>query len=163
MIVFDSRTFRDALGHYASGITVIGAMVDGEPVGFTCQSFFSVSLEPPLVSFSVMKSSSRWPKVRSAGKFAINVLSGSQHELADQFGRHSPKDWAGIPWHLDGNGNPGIDDVLLRLDCRLTAEHEAGDHWVVIASVEGLEHADAAAPKRPLLYYRGKYHRLEAD
>ncbi|MBN9035924.1 MAG: flavin reductase family protein [Rhizobiales bacterium] len=163
MIVFDSRTFREALGHYASGITVIGAMVDGAPVGFTCQSFFSVSMDPPLVSFSVMKTSSRWPKVRSAGKFSINVLSATQRELADQFGRHSPENWAGIPWRVDRHDNPGIDDVLLRLDCSLTAEHEAGDHWVVIAAVEGLEHADAATPKHPLLYYRGKYHRLEVD
>ena len=163
MIVFDSRAFRDALSHYASGITVIGAIVDGEPVGFTCQSFFSVSLEPPLVSFSVMKSSSRWPKIRSAGKFAINVLSSAQQELAAQFGRQSPKDWRGISWHLDDHGNPGIDDVLLRLDCRLTTEHEAGDHWVVIAAVDGLEHADPTKPSHPLLYYRGRYHRIEVE
>ena len=70
--------FREALGHYASGITVITSLIDGAPIGFTCQSFYSVSMSPPLVSFSVMASSVSYPGIRQAGRFAVNILSGEQ-------------------------------------------------------------------------------------
>jgi 3-hydroxy-9,10-secoandrosta-1,3,5(10)-triene-9,17-dione monooxygenase reductase component len=85
--MIDPRKFRDALGHYASGITIVGALVNGIPVGFTCQSFCSVSIAPPLVSFCVKKVSTSWPKIRSVGKFSINVLSCDQKELSNKFAR----------------------------------------------------------------------------
>jgi flavin reductase (DIM6/NTAB) family NADH-FMN oxidoreductase RutF len=74
----EAARFRAALGHYASGITVITSHLDGEPLGFTCQSFHSVSTQPPLVSFSVMSSSASYPKIRQAGRFAVNILSAEQ-------------------------------------------------------------------------------------
>ena len=76
---FDPRVFRDTLGHYASGITIISGVDEQGPIGFTCQSFYSVSTEPPLVSFSVMTNSTTYPRVRSTGKFAVNVLAHDQH------------------------------------------------------------------------------------
>lgn len=75
--------FREALGHYASGITVVTSHLDGERVGFTCQSFHSVSMSPPLVSFSVMSSSASYPKIRQAGRFAVNILSDGQVEVSN--------------------------------------------------------------------------------
>lgn len=74
----EPSTFRQALGHYASGITVITSHHEGEPIGFTCQSFYSVSMSPPLVSFSVMSRSASYPKIRQAGRFTVNILSGEQ-------------------------------------------------------------------------------------
>ena len=90
--------FRKALGHYASGITVITSHIDDEPIGFTCQSFYSVSMSPPLVSFSVMSSSASYPKIRQAGRFAVNILSGDQVRISNQFARRGEDKWHGIEW-----------------------------------------------------------------
>ncbi|MGO4560014.1 flavin reductase family protein [Mesorhizobium sp. 2RAF21] len=160
----DARTFRDALGFYASGITVISTVLDGAPIGFTCQSFYSVSIDPPLVSFSVMRTSSRWPRVRSTGKLAINVLSSHQAAVSTAFGRGLPDMWSNIDWITSPEGNPFLDGALLSLDCRIHAEHEAGDHWIVVAEVLNLHHdAPAEAIKKPLLYYKGRYHELAME
>ena len=81
---FDPIQFRDTLGHYASGLTIVTTTVGEEPVGFTCQSFYSVSIDPPLVSFSVMKTSTSYPSIRESGKFTVNVLATSQIALSDR-------------------------------------------------------------------------------
>jgi flavin reductase (DIM6/NTAB) family NADH-FMN oxidoreductase RutF len=86
----DNRLFRDALAHYASGITVIGVLVDGEPVGFTCQSFYSVSMAPPLVSFSVKLTSKSWPPIRDTGSFSVNILSHQQRTIAENSAHRRP-------------------------------------------------------------------------
>lgn len=157
----NARAFRDALGCFASGITIISAVLYGTPIGFTCQSFYSVSLEPPLVSFSVMRTSSRWPKVRSAGKFAINVLSSHQADTSTALGRSVPDAWAGIDWVASPEGNPFLSGALLSLDCDIHAEHEAGDHWIVVANVLNLHQQRQDEPAgKPLLYYKGRYHEL---
>jgi flavin reductase (DIM6/NTAB) family NADH-FMN oxidoreductase RutF len=157
----DPRAFRDALGCYASGITIISTVLDGAPIGFTCQSFYSVSIDPPLVSFSVMRTSSRWPKVRSAGKFAVNVLSSHQSDISTAFGRGLPDMWSNIEWSGSPAGNPFLAGALLSLDCSIHAEHEAGDHWIVVADVLSLHRHQSDGPAhKPLLYYRGRYHEL---
>lgn len=135
----DPRTFRDALGHYASGITIIAGAIEGEPLGFTCSSFYSVSLEPPLVSFSVMRTSTTYPRIRETGRFSVNVLSHDQYEVSSQFARSGTDKWAGIAWSPSGQGNPLLADTLMWLDCELWAEHEAGDHLIAIGRV--LEHS----------------------
>src|SRR5690606_15474876 len=134
----DRRRFRDALGCYASGLTIIGTVIDGNPIGFTCQSFHSVSLEPPLVSFSVMRTSSRWPRVRSAGKFSVNILSAHQADISTALGRSAPEAWTTIDWIHSAEGNPLLSGALLSLDCTVDVEHEAGDHWIVVAKVVSL-------------------------
>lgn len=156
----DARRFRDALGHYASGITIIASMVDGTPVGFTCQSFYSVSVSPPLVSFSVMRSSTSWPKISPNGHFSVNILSCRQMELSNTFARSAVDRWANVDWNTTDNGNPIIDGALLWLDCRLHAEHEAGDHWVIIAEVIQLGEPTLEEQTSPLLYYKGRYHQI---
>lgn len=159
----DPRAFRDALGHYASGITIIAGHDGQEPIGFTCQSFFSVSVEPPLISFSVMKTSTTYPRIRDAGGFSVNVLSHAQHEISNQFARKGTDKWAGIDWHPSQNENPVIADTLMWLDCSLDAEYEAGDHFIVVGRVHEMSPADWYAG-RPLLYYKGQYrHLLETE
>lgn len=159
--VTNARAFRDALGCFASGITIISTVLDGTPIGFTCQSFYSVSLEPPLVSFSVMRTSSRWPRIRTAGKFTINVLSSLQAETSTALGRSSPDAWADIDWSISPEGNPFLSGALLSLDCDVHAEHEAGDHWIVVANVLNLRLPQQEEPSRkPLLFYKGRYHEL---
>ena len=153
--------FREALGHYASGITVITSLVEGEPVGFTCQSFYSVSISPPLVSFSVMSSSASYPGIRRAGRFAVNILAGEQVGISNQFARRGTDKWHGINWQPSPLGNPVIAGCLYWLDCEIYAEHAAGDHLIVIGEVKALRRQDAAA-KQPLLYFKGQYCNLAA-
>ncbi|RMV62226.1 Flavin reductase [Pseudomonas coronafaciens pv. atropurpurea] len=152
-------SFREALGHYASGITVISSHVDGEPIGFTCQSFYSVSMSPPLVSFSVMSSSASYPKIRRAGRFAVNILSGEQVDISNQFARRGTNKWHGVDWQKSPLGNPIIAGSLHWLDCEIHAEHAAGDHVIVIGEVKAMNLQQATAGQ-PLLYFKGQYRNL---
>ena len=154
-------TFREALGHYASGITVITSCIDGEPVGFTCQSFYSVSMSPPLVSFSVMARSASYPKIRQAGRFAVNILSGEQVRISNQFARKGTDKWHAVEWQESPLGNPLIAGSLHWLDCEIHAEYAAGDHLIVIGEVKALNLQEAAATQ-PLLYFKGQYCNLAA-
>ncbi|MQT88056.1 flavin reductase [Pseudomonas nabeulensis] len=148
--------FREVLGHYASGLTVITSCIDDDPVGFTCQSFYSVSVNPPLVSFSVMSGSGSYPRIREAGRFAVNILSGEQVGISNQFAQRGADKWHGVEWQDSPLGNPLIAGSLHWLDCEIHAEHAAGDHLIVIGEVKALnlEQTDIA---QPLLYFKGEY------
>ncbi|MFJ4346564.1 flavin reductase family protein [Pseudomonas sp. NPDC089401] len=154
--------FREALGHYASGITVITSQLDEEPLGFTCQSFYSVSVNPPLVSFSVMANSASYPRIRQAGRFAVNILSGTQVAISNQFARRGSDKWQGVDRLDSPLGNPIIAGCLHWLDCEIHAEHVAGDHLIVIGEVKALDRQHAAAAQ-PLLYFKGQYCNLAAQ
>ncbi|OUM28826.1 flavin reductase family protein [Pseudomonas putida] len=154
-------SFREALGHYASGITVITSLIDGNPIGFTCQSFYSVSMNPPLVSFSVMSSSASYPGIRSAGRFAVNILSGEQVGVSNRFARKGTDKWQGVDWQVSPLGNPVIAGSLHWLDCEIHAEHAAGDHLIVVGEVKALNAHNATATQ-PLLYFKGQYCNLAA-
>lgn len=153
-------SYRKALGHFASGITVITSLVDGEPIGFTCQSFYSVSMTPPLVSFSVMASSACYPKIRQAGRFLVNILSDEQVHISNRFALRGTDKWRGVEWQESPLGNPVIAGCLHWLDCDIHAVHPAGDHLIVIGEVKALDVQEATA--QPLLYYKGQYHSLGA-
>lgn len=154
----DPRAFRDTLGHFASGITIVtGTDADG-PIGFTCQSFYSVSMEPPLVSFSVMKTSTTYPRIRETGRFAINVLSHRQQDLSNQFARKGTDKWADVRWEPSTAGNPVIAQSLMWIDCMAWAEHEAGDHLIVIGEV--VDFGCTGGDSAPLLFYKGTYRHL---
>lgn len=155
-------SFREALGHYASGITVITSHVDDEPVGFTCQSFYSVSVSPPLVSFSVMRSSASYPRIRQAGRFAVNILSGEHVGISNRFARRGTDKWQGVDWQASPLGNPILGGSLYWLDCEVHAEHVAGDHLIVIGEVKALNLQEAASAQ-PLLYFKGQYCNLAAQ
>ncbi|MBC3467417.1 flavin reductase family protein [Pseudomonas sp. RW10S2] len=153
--------FREALGHYASGITVVTSFIDDEPIGFTCQSFYSVSMSPPLVSFSVMSNSASYPRIRQAGRFAVNILSDEQVGISNQFARRGTDKWHGVEWQSSPLGNPLIVGSLHWLDCEIHAEHAAGDHLIVIGEVKALNLQEAGATQ-PLLYFKGQYCNLAA-
>ena len=149
-------SFREALGHYASGITVITSQLEGEPIGFTCQSFYSVSTSPPLVSFSVMASSASYPKIRQAGRFVVNILSDEQVGISNQFALKGTDKWHAVEWQQSPLGNPIIAGSLHWLDCEIHAEHAAGDHLIVIGEVKALS-LQATPVTQPLLYFKGQY------
>lgn len=151
----EPASFRKALGNFASGITVITSCLNDEPVGFTCQSFYSVSMTPPLVSFSVMSRSASYPKIRKARRFAVNILSGEQAMISNQFAQRGADKFHGVYWQHSPLGNPIIGGSLHWLDCEIHAEHEAGDHLIVIGEVKALSLQEAQT--QPLLYFKGQY------
>ena len=150
------QLYRQALGHYASGITVITSQIDDELIGFTCQSFYSVSMNPPLVSFSVMATSGSYPKIRQAGRFAVNILASDQVTISNQFAQRGADKWLDIDWHPSAQGNPLIQDSLYWLDCEIHAEYAVGDHLIVIGEVKEFR-AQENTPIKPLLYFKGNY------
>lgn len=153
-----ARRFRDVLGRFASGVTIVTAMTADGPVGMTCQSFASVSLQPPLVLFVPARTSRAWPRIRTAGHFTVNLLAAEQEWLSDRFAAKGVDKYDGVAWSAaSATGAPRLDGCLAWIDCTLHAVHEAGDHHVVLGRVQELV---AGAPERPLLFYRSAYHRL---
>jgi 3-hydroxy-9,10-secoandrosta-1,3,5(10)-triene-9,17-dione monooxygenase reductase component len=153
----DPATLRSVLGHFCSGVTIITAVDDGDLVGLTCQSFFSLSLDPPLIAFAPSKTSTSYPRIRSAGVFCVNVLAEDQAEICRAFGRSGPDKWSGVDWAPSANGAPKLAGVQAWLDCSLEAEHEGGDHFLTIGRITDL----AGSDKPPLLFYKGKFNGLQ--
>jgi 3-hydroxy-9,10-secoandrosta-1,3,5(10)-triene-9,17-dione monooxygenase reductase component len=150
-----ARRFRDVLGLFASGVTVVTSLADGAPVGMTCQSFSSVSLEPPLVMFCPAKTSRAWPLMQRAGFFCVNILAHDQAEISNAMATKGTDKYDGIDWRPAATGAPLLDGVLGYVDCAVHSVHEAGDHYVVLGRVKELGFGDDG--RRPLLYYRGSY------
>ncbi|HKT00368.1 MAG TPA: flavin reductase family protein, partial [Rugosimonospora sp.] len=146
--------FRRVFGHFCSGVTVVTTVDGGEPVGFACQSFAALSLDPPLVLFCPASTSSTWPRIERSGYFCVNVLAEGQRELSRVFGRSGPDKFAGVAWSPAPSGAPVLDGTLTWADCTIEAVHVAGDHHVVVGRVTALGECAAA---RPLLFYRGRY------
>lgn len=154
-----ARKFRDVLGCFASGITVITTISGGEPVGMTCQSFSSVSLDPPLIMFVPARSSRAWPLIQRSGRFCVNVLAADQEHVSGQMATKGVDKFAGIDWTpAAATGSPVIDGTLAHLDCTIHAVYEGGDHYVVIGKVAHLEtNLATEAVEEPLLYFKGRY------
>jgi 3-hydroxy-9,10-secoandrosta-1,3,5(10)-triene-9,17-dione monooxygenase reductase component len=147
------------LGHFCTGVTVITALVDqAEPVGFACQSFAAVSLEPPLVLFCPSRRSATWPRIERAGHFCANVLTDGQRELSRIFGISAATGtdkFAGLRWSPCSSGAPVLEGALTWIGCAVQAVHEAGDHYVVIGRVTEL--GECGPEQNPLLFFRGRY------
>jgi 3-hydroxy-9,10-secoandrosta-1,3,5(10)-triene-9,17-dione monooxygenase reductase component len=151
-----ARRFRDVLGRFASGVTVVTSLSGQEPVGMTCQSFASVSLEPPLVLFCPARTSRAWPLIRRTGRFCVNVLAEDQAELSEAMASRGTDKFAGVRWSpTRATGSPLLEGVLGYVDCTIHAVHEAGDHFVVIGRVQGLGVFDDV--KHGLTFYEGRY------
>lgn len=155
----EARRFRDVLGCFGSGITVITTMSGDEPVGMTCQSFSSVSLDPPLITFIPARSSRAWPMIQRSGRFCVNVLAADQEHVSTQMATKGVDKFAGIDWTPGaGTGSPVIAGTLAHLDCTIHAVYEGGDHFIVVGRVEHLEqHGPDAETVEPLLYFKGRY------
>ena len=146
-------SFRATLGHFASGVVIITGMASGSPAGFTCQSFFSLSLNPPLIAIAPGKSSTSWPSIATSDAFCANVLSADQEDLCRIFARSGYDKFADVAWSPSVTGSPRLDGALAWIDCRIKETHDAGDHYLVVGAVVGLGNADG---RRPLLYFRGQ-------
>ncbi len=154
---FDAATFRTVLGHFCTGITIVTASDQGAPVGLTCQSFASVSLDPPLVLFVPAKASQSWPHIRAAGHFCANVLADDQEDLGRRFAIKGADKFAGVGWRPGITGAPLLEGCLAVIECEMAAVHDAGDHDIAVGRVVDLGVASEASP---LLFYRGGYGRF---
>ena len=158
----DPGTFRSVLGQFCTGITVIATVHDDAPVGFACQSFAALSLDPPLVLFCPTKVSRSWKAVEASGRFCVNVLHEKQKDVSTRFGSKESDKFAGIDWSPSKLGSPVLKGTLAHIDCTVHSVHDGGDHFVVFGAVHSLSEVPKKKP-RPLLFYRGDYTRLEQD
>lgn len=152
--MLDAHQFRRVLGHFATGVTVVTGSDGEEPVGFACQAFAALSLDPPLVLFCPGRSSMTWPVIERSGRFCVNVLAAHQQDLSHRFGSRGSDKFAGVSWSLSPGGAPRLDGILSWIDAEIETVHAAGDHHVVIGRVSDLGTNDG---ERPLLFYRGGY------
>jgi 3-hydroxy-9,10-secoandrosta-1,3,5(10)-triene-9,17-dione monooxygenase reductase component len=156
----DAASFRQVLGHFLTGVTIIAAVDpdNAQPIGLAASSFTSLSMDPPLVLFCAAKSSSSWPRIEAAGAYCVNVLGHDQERISRQFSTRGVDKYADISWHAGASGSPVFDDALAWIDCRIEAVHDGGDHVIVVGAVLELgsnDHHDG-----PLAYYRGGYGRF---
>lgn len=159
MAEIDSRTFRDTMGRFCTGVVVATGCLDGAPYGFAAQSFVSLSLQPPLVALCPAKTSTSWPGIRDSGSFCINILAADQREICDGFARSGGDKFAGLDWRVGPTGSPVLSGTLGYVDCRLEAEHDAGDHTIAIGRVVEI---DGSGQGTPLLFFKGGYGGFEA-
>ncbi len=149
--------FRRLLGHFATGVTVVTTCDAGaRPTGLTVSAFASLSLEPPLVLVCVNHKADSHAALTESGRFAVNVLGADQEELSRRFASTSPDKFDGVAYRLSGLGLPLIDAAIAQLECTTVRTHVEGDHTIFVGRVE----RGATASGKPLLYYRGQYHRL---
>lgn len=151
--MIDQSVFRTVLGHFATGVVVVTGSEGGEPVGFTCQSFTSLSLDPPLISLAPARTSTSWPRIARTGTFGVSVLAEEQEAMARAFATPGVDKFAGVGWSPGRTGAPRLHDSVAWIDCKIEQVHPAGDHYLVVGRVVELE----AGRGEPLLFYRGGY------
>ena len=141
----DERSLRAAFGRFATGVAFVTTEVDGTPLGLIVSSFAAVSLRPPLVSFCPRRESITWQRMRHAGRFTVHVLEARHHGFVRR----------AAPPGADRFAEPDVlRDALASIQCKLAAEHAAGDHWIVVGHVRRLRIASEA---RPLVYFAGRF------
>mgnify|MGYP006268260569 CR=1 FL=1 len=153
MSTLTTARFKEVLGHFATGVTVISATTKDGPAGFTCQSFAALSLEPLLVTFAARRAGSSWPKIREASTLAISVLSEEQETIARAMATSGGDKFADVAHFALANGAPGIAGALAHIEGTVASVSEHGDHDIVVVAVTGLH----CEPGRPLLYFRGGF------
>jgi flavin reductase (DIM6/NTAB) family NADH-FMN oxidoreductase RutF len=154
----DPRRMRDVLGNYPTGVTVITAIgEDGAPAGMAVGSFTSVSLNPPLVAFLPDKSSTSFPKIRTAASFCVNVLAADQEDVCRAFATRGGDKFAGVDWTPTATGAPRINGVAAWIDCEFESISEAGDHYLVLGRVRDLH---SSGEQLPLVFFQGGYGRF---
>ncbi|MFF3330425.1 flavin reductase family protein [Streptomyces sp. NPDC002888] len=155
----DQGDFRRVLGNFATGVTVVTApatTADEGPAGFACQSFTSLSLDPPLVAFMVGRTSTTWPRIARAGVFCVNVLSAHQGDLCRAFAVSGADKFTGVPYDpAPASGSPRLAGTLAWIDCTIHAVHTGGDHLIVVGRVNALGAAEGDGA--PLLFHRGRF------
>jgi flavin reductase (DIM6/NTAB) family NADH-FMN oxidoreductase RutF len=152
-----SDEFREVISHFASGVTVITALLDGRAFGTTASAVTSLSLEPPMLLVCMNKQSETGRAVAQSKRFGVNILGADQVDLAERFAQKGGDKFAGVPVSAGKWGEPLFDEALATLECHVAEETTGGTHYVFLAEVE----SGAARGGAPLAYFRGKFGRLE--
>lgn len=147
-----TRQFRQALGSFATGVTIVTTS-DGQPIGVTANSFNSVSLDPPLVLWSLARTSGSMEAFRTSGHFAVHILGAHQEDLSGRFARPGNDKFSGIEWRSGVAGSPVLNDYSALFECRTVECYDGGDHVIFVGQVENFERRDSA----PLLFHAGRY------
>ena len=150
----DGARFRQVLGNYPTGVTLVTAFDDG-PCAMVIGSFGSVSLDPPLVQFMPAKSSTTWDRIERSGAYCVNVLGSDQLDLCNSFFDKSKDPFDDIQWRPGPSGSPIVEGSLAYIDCTIDVAHDAGDHFIVVGAVLDMDVINEAAS--PLLFFRGGY------
>lgn len=151
------RRFRSMLGQFATGVAIITTVDDGgAQLGVTCNSFTSVSLDPPLILWSIAKSSLSGPAFTDGKAFAVNVLEASQEDLAMRFAKTGADKFAGVSWHEGLEGVPLLGGCVAYMECRVDARYPGGDHEIIVGAVE--RYVNLALD--PLLFHSGEFRRF---
>ena len=153
----DPGLFRETLGHYPTGVAVVTAIVDGQPVGMVVGTFSSVSMNPPLVAFYPMADSRSFALLRNAASFCVNVLASDQEALCRQFATAGERKFDGVEWRAAALGAPILEGAVSWIECTFDDVREAGDHFIVIGRVQDLA---VARSTLPLLFFQGGYGRF---
>ncbi|WP_246125218.1 flavin reductase family protein [Exilibacterium tricleocarpae] len=150
----DSRTFRQTLSQFATGVTVITAKSpSGKPIGMTANSFSSLSLDPPLVLWSIARSSGLYTEFVEAKHYAIHVLKEGQQQVSHQFSRRNIDRFEGVPYQFDNRGVPLLNDCLARFSCEAFSHMDGGDHTIIVGRVIDMSKAQGS----PLIFHGGSY------
>ncbi|MGK2913964.1 MAG: flavin reductase family protein [Porticoccaceae bacterium] len=161
MTTIDPREFRNALGGFPTGVTVITAYDDKnhEPVGMTANSFSSVSLDPPLVLWSVARNANSFDTFHKAARFAIHVLHSGQRSLSTLFATKDIDKFTDLP-HSVGTGKvPLLNDYMARFECKTEHRHDGGDHIILVGRVTAFDRKDV----EPLGFFQGRYAKIVVD
>jgi flavin reductase (DIM6/NTAB) family NADH-FMN oxidoreductase RutF len=153
-VEIDPALYREVLGHYPTGVTVVTAFDGDEPIGMVVGTFSSVSLDPPLVAFMPATGSGTYARLARASSYCINVLAHDQQDLCRTMATPGDDKFAGVAWHRSPIGAPVLDGAVAQVHCTPEREIEAGDHYIVLCRVRGLE---VARPVTPLLFFQGGY------
>jgi flavin reductase (DIM6/NTAB) family NADH-FMN oxidoreductase RutF len=158
---FDAREFRNALGHFATGIVIVTANLNGRLLGTTVNSFNSVSLFPPLVLFSIARSAISHNLWRAVESYGITVLAEHQTDLSTRFARAGEEKFKDLRFEAMENGSPLLPDWLAYFECEPYARYDGGDHEIFVGSVLSFRRRPEGEEIRPLVFYRGKYRSLK--
>ena len=153
----DPLRLRRVLGSFPTGVTMLAALVDGEPAGLAANSFVSVSLDPPMVSVCVAHTSTTWPVLRRARRLGVSVLGADQEHAGRQLSARGVDRFAGLPVRTSPDGVVLLDGASAWLDCSIEREIPAGDHDIVLLRVHDL---DADPEVAPLVFHGSRYRRL---
>lgn len=157
-LVLDAPTLRQAFGHYPSGVVAVGSHVGGQLVGIAASSFTSVSLDPPLVSVSVSRSSNTWPALREAGEIGISVLAHHHDAVCRQLAGPADQRFAGLRFAVTGGGALLLRESVATFTTVLHEEIEAGDHVIVLLRVLDVQNGEG---EHPLVFHRSAFAQLD--
>lgn len=153
---FSAAEFRRSLSMFATGVTIVTARLpDGTPIGLTANSFNSVSLQPPLVLWSLARAASSLAMFSAGSHYAINILASDQKALAERFAARGGERWSGVAWQAGVAGAPVLDGAAAVFECFNRSRYEEGDHVIFVGEVEHCRHRDGATP---LLFHGGRFY-----